>query len=174
MSPARAYSLPLELRSELAQPLGRVFGPEETGGAEFKKLARESPMVVTVGDRVTETLAVVRTPEVQVVDGVERRQKRELPEVPFARLIKVKNPAGSVTASAIDGMKRAFTGRKPVRVQVEGEEDLMAMLAIAMAPIAALVFYGQPGVGVVAVKANAVSKSRNRALLARMGIKGIH
>jgi uncharacterized protein (UPF0218 family) len=173
LSPSRVYNLPVELRSTLAEPLGRVFGPEEVKGAEFAKLAKESPMVITVGDRVTETLAAFRTPEVQVVDGVERRQKRELPEVPFARLVRVRNPAGTVTASAIEGMTKAFTGKKPVRVHVEGEEDLMAMLAIAMAPVSAMVFYGQPGVGVVAVKANAISKSRNRALLAKMGIKGI-
>jgi len=36
-----------------------------------------------------------------------------------------------------------------------------------------MVYYGQPGVGVVAVKANAVSKSRNRAILAEMGIKDL-
>lgn len=171
----RAYRLPVELRPKLAEPLGRVYSAEETQGKEFRVLARGAPMVVTVGDRVTETLELLgRTPDVQVVDGVERRQARELPNVPFARLLKVGNPAGSLTAAAIEGMKKAFVGKKPVRVQVEGEEDLMAILAIAMAPISSMVFYGQPGVGVVAVKANAISKGRNRAVLAKMGIKSIH
>jgi len=55
-------------------------------------------------------------------------------------------------------------------VQVDGEEDLMAMLAIAMAPVFAMVFYGQPGVGVVAVRTDATAKARNRAILAKMGI----
>ncbi len=171
----RVYRLPEGLRSRLAQPLGQVFSAEEAAGPEFAKMAREAPMVVTVGDRVTDTLGEAgRTPDVQVVDGVERRSRRELPNVPYARLVKVRNPAGTLTNSAITGVRRAFLGRKPVRVQVDGEEDLMAMLAIAMAPVSALVFYGQPGVGVVAVKANAVSKSRNRAMLAKMGVKGIH
>ena len=71
-------------------------------------------------------------------------------------------------------MKKAFLGRIPARVMVEGDEDLMAMLAIAMAPVSAMVFYGQPGVGVVAVKANAVSKSKNREILSQMGIRSIH
>jgi hypothetical protein len=132
-------------------------------------------MVIAVGDRVTETLGNIgRTPDVQVVDGVERRAAREFPNVPYARLIRVRNPAGTLTAAAITGMKKAFLGKKPVRVQVEGEEDLMAMLAIAMAPVSALVIYGQPGVGVVAVKTNAVAKARNRVILAEMGIVGIH
>lgn len=171
----RVYRLPEELRSTLAQPLGRVFPGEEVFGPEFGEVVRQAPMVVTVGDRVTDTLgAMGRTPDVQVVDGVERRSRRELPNVPYARLLEVKNPAGTLTDGAIRGVKSAFLGKKPVRVKVEGEEDLMAMLAIAMAPVSAMVFYGQPGVGVVAVKANAISKSRNRAMLAKMGIRAIH
>jgi GTP-dependent dephospho-CoA kinase len=171
----RAYRLPEELRSRLAKPLGRVFTGDEATGIEFENLARKAPMVVTVGDRVTETLGKLgRTPEVQVVDGFERRSRRTPPKVPYARLVKVRNPAGTLTVEAIEGMKKAFEGSKPVRVLVDGEEDLMAMLAIAMAPVSALVFYGQPGVGVVAVKANALSKARNRAILAKMGISVIH
>jgi uncharacterized protein (UPF0218 family) len=131
-------------------------------------------MIVTVGDRVTETLwALGRTPEIQVVDGMERRKRREPPKAPYARLIRVKNPAGTLTHEVIEGMRKAFGGKKPVRVLVEGEEDLVALLAIAMAPVSAVVFYGQPGEGVVAVKANAFAKSRNRGILAKMGIAGI-
>lgn len=171
----RAYRLPEDLRPTLAQPLGQVFTEEKVRAAGFEKLVRDAPMVVAVGDRVTETLgAMGRTPDVQVVDGAERRRRRELPNVPYARLVTVKNPAGFLTDEAITGVKSAFLGKKPVRVMVEGEEDLMAMLAIAMAPVSAIVFYGQPGVGVVAVRSNAVSKSRNRAILAKMGIEGIH
>ena len=170
----RVFRLPEALRPTLAEPMGRVFTAEEVGGREFRRLAKGTPMVITVGDRVTDTLEESgRTPDVQVVDGVERRGRRGLPKVPFARLVKVKNPAGMLTGAAMDGMKKAFAGKKPVRVQVEGEEDLMAMLAISMAPVSAVVFYGQPGVGVVAVKANALSKSRNRAILAKMGIRDI-
>ena len=172
---SRSYRLPDVLRPTLAQPLGQVFSAEEARGPEFEGLVKSSPMAITVGDRVTETLGQMgRVPDVQVVDGVERRVARGVPEVPYARLLKVKNPPGNLTAEAIAGMKKAFVGKKPVRVMVEGEEDLMAMLAIAMAPVSATVFYGQPGVGVVAVKANAVSKSRNRVILAKMGIKGLH
>ena len=169
------YRLPEELRTRLAAPMGTVYSSEEAKGPEFEKLVKSAAMTITVGDRVTDTLgAMGRTPEVQVVDGVERRVKRAVPTVPYARLIRVKNPAGMLTEGAIEGMKKAYLGRKPVWIQVDGEEDLMAMLAIAMAPVSAVVFYGQPGVGVVAVKADAIAKSRNRAILAQMGIKDIH
>jgi len=168
------YRLPEELRPKLAKPIGRVFAGEEVDGPEFSRLIREAPMVVTVGDRVTETLGDLgRTPDVQVVDGVERRAKRKPPDVLYARLLNARNPAGTLTAEAIEATREAFEGKKPVRIMVNGEEDLMAMLAIAMAPVAAVVFYGQPGVGVVAVRANAATKSRNRAILAKMGIRDV-
>jgi GTP-dependent dephospho-CoA kinase len=170
----RVYRLPEEMRAKLASPLGRVYSAEETSGDEFASLTRQSMMVITVGDRVTQTLGELgRTPEVQVVDGVERRSKRDPPKLPYRRLIRVKNPAGTLTLEAIEGVRKAFEGPKPVRILVDGEEDLIAMLAVAMAPISSMVFYGQPGVGVVGVKVNAMSKSRNRALLAQMGIKGL-
>jgi len=171
----RTYRLPEDIRTRLAAPLGTVYSAQEAKGPDFERLVRTSAMAITVGDRVTDTLgAMGRTPEVQVVDGVERRVVRAVPTVPYARLIRIKNPAGMLTEEAIAGMKSAFLGKKPVRVQVEGEEDLMAILAIAMAPVSATVFYGQPGIGVVVVRADAVAKSRNRAILSQMGIKGIH
>ena len=170
----RVYRLPEELRSKLAEPMGKVFDAEGAKGEGFARLAKSSRMVITVGDRVADTLeSIGRTPDIHVVDGIERRGRRELPDVPFERLVKVKNPAGTLTEDAIKGMRKAFTGRMPARVLVDGEEDLMAMLAIAMAPSGAVVFYGQPKVGVVAVKAGAASRARNRSILAKMGIEGI-
>ena len=170
----RVYTLPEELRPILAKPLGRVFDSEQAKSSDFARLAKISPMVITVGDRVADTLeASGRTPDVHVIDGVERRSRRELPDVPFKRLVKVRNPAGTLTPEAIKGMRSAFTGKMPARVLVDGEEDLLAMVAIAMAPSGVVVFYGQPGVGVVAVKVDTVSRARNRSILAKMGIRGL-
>ena len=170
----RVFRLPEGMRQKLARPLGRVFRGEEVNGPDFERLVSGSNMVITVGDRVTDTVGELgRTPDVQVVDGVERRKRREPPKVPYSRLVVVENPAGTLTQGAIDGMREAFGGSKPVRVLVEGEEDLMTMLAVAMAPVSAVAFYGQPGEGVVAIRADGVTKSRNREILAEMGIKGI-
>ena len=171
---SRVYRLPQGLRSELARPLGKVFDAEQAKGSAFARLAKSASVVVTVGDRVTDTLELAgRTPDVHVIDGVERRSRRELPDVPYDRLVMVRNPPGVLTQEAIDGVREAFAGRSPVRVQVDGEEDLMAMLAIVMAPVGAVVFYGQPKVGVVAVKVDAASKARSRSILAKMGIERI-
>jgi hypothetical protein len=171
----KVYRLPKDLRARLARPIGRLFSAEEVKGRSFAEVVREAPMVITVGDRVTETLgAQGRVPDVQVVDSRENRKERTPPGVPYARRIEVENPPGTITESAIDGIRKALWGQKPARVAVKGEEDLLALPVIALAPVSALVFYGQPGEGVVAVRADAESKSRIKAILAEIGIPEIH
>ena len=167
----RVYRLPEKLRSTLAKPLGRLYSEAELESSGFKDIVDGSPMVVTVGDRVTETVWWAgRLPDVQVIDSRERRRDRELPAVPYVRLVNVKNPAGTLTSEAINGIREAFEGKKPVRVLVDGEEDLLAIPVIALCPLSATVFYGQPGEEVVAVKVSADTKSRNRTILAEIGI----
>ncbi|MGA2663701.1 MAG: DUF359 domain-containing protein [Nitrososphaerales archaeon] len=131
---------------------------------------RSSPLVVSVGDRVTETLhALGRTPDVQVVDRVERRVRRSAPDVPFATQIRARNPAGSITEGAVVAVGRAIGGRKPARVLVDGEEDLLAIPAIESAPLGATVYYGQPGVGVVLVVVDERARRSASRIMASMG-----
>ena len=167
----RAYDLPESMRSRLAKPLGRLYTSAEVESPAFQRLLKKSSMVITVGDRVTEIIGEMgRTPDVQVVDGKERRENRTPPAVPYARLVRATNPPGKLTTSTISAVRSAFRGRMPVRLLVEGEEDLVAIPVIALAPVSAIVFYGQPGKGMVAVRSDARSKARSRAVLARMGI----
>jgi hypothetical protein len=154
--------------------MGRLFSAEKVKSQSFAKVVREAPMVITVGDRVTETLgAQGRVPDVQVVDSRENRKERAPPAVVYARKIEVGNPPGTITEGAIEGIREALQGQKPARVAVEGEEDLLALPVIALAPVSAVIFYGQPGQGIVVVRADAESKSRNRAILAEIGISEI-
>ena len=170
----KVHRLPEGLRTELARPVGRLFSAREVKSQSFADVVREAPMVITVGDRVTETLgAQGRVPDVQVVDSRENRKARAPPDVAYARRIEVENPPATITEAAIEGIKEALRGQKPVRVAVVGEEDLLAIPVIVLAPMSALIFYGQPGEGIVVVRADAESKSRNKAILAEIGISEI-
>ena len=124
--------------------------------------------MITVGDRVTETMqALGRTPDVQVVDEVERRVRRQAPDVPYVRLFMALNPAGSITFDAVVAIERALAGDKPARVLIQGEEDLLAIPAIVLAPEGSSLFYGQPGQGVVMVTVDARARaSAERHMLA--------
>src|SRR5712692_8741652 len=101
--------------------MGRFFTPEEVTSSQFRKSFEDATLVITVGDRVTETIhAIGRTPDVQVVDGRERREERREPDTPFKKLIEVSNPAGSLTSLAISAARRSFRERhKPVRILVK-------------------------------------------------------
>ncbi len=169
----REYLLPERLRKTLARPLGRLFTVEEIASGELSDSIARASFVVTVGDKVTETSAKMgRAPDVQIVDGRENRKARKPPVVSHAVLVKVSNPPGTITEEAIGAIRTAFAGKKPARVLVDGEEDLLAIPAVLFAPLGASVYYGQPGEGVVLVRSDSRSKSRSRALMAEMGIQG--
>ena len=164
------YILDSSLRRKLKRPLGRLFNPVEVKGDEFLALLAESPFVVTVGDRVTETMQETtgRSPDVFVVDGLERRKKREVPRIAHASVLKAKNPAGGLTRQAMATMKRAMGGERPAMVLIDGEEDLLAIPAIIEAPLGALVIYGQPLEGIVAIMVDESSKKSARQTLLKM------
>jgi len=153
----------------LAKPAGRLFVADDLGKPAFTKAVIASHEVVSVGDRVTETLASMgRVPDVQIVDGKENRIERTTPSVRHIRTIRAENPPGTITIEAMKAVQEAFKGNKPARVLVVGEEDLLAIPAIIFAPISSAVFYGQPGAGIVMVRVTKVAKIRNRKYLASM------
>jgi hypothetical protein len=164
------YRLPEEMRAELAKPLGRLFKPNEISSQAFVATVKQAAFVVTVGDRVTETFGKTgRTPDVMIVDSMENRKPRQPPDVSFVSNYVADNPPATITESALKAIKDAFAGPKPARVLVVGEEDLLAIPAIVLAPDSASVFYGQPGQGIVLVKADQAAKARSGAILRRMG-----
>jgi hypothetical protein len=158
------------LRRKLKKPLGRLFPAVDVRGEEFLALVAGASFVVTVGDRVTETIQETtgRSPDVFVVDGMERRSAREIPHIAHGSTLKAKNPAGHITKAALGAMKRAFAGEKPVMVLIDGEEDLLTIPAVIEAPLGALVLYGQPLEGVVAVAVDERSKAGARKIFQQM------
>jgi hypothetical protein len=157
------------LRRRLKKPVGTLYLPRQLKSGKFLTSLRTSPLVITVGDRVTESLqALGRTPDVQVVDEVERRVRRQAPDVPYVTLFRAQNPAGAITFEAVRAIAGALAGKKPARVLIDGEEDLLAITAIEAAPLGSLLCYGQPGIGVVAVVIDERAKSSAGRILAAM------
>jgi len=165
--PWRNRRLPDAMRAELQQPMGPVL----SGPAAFEGV-RNAAKVVTVGDACTLDLAARgRIPDVAVVDFKTKREK----DVSVARLatigdtvLRVVNPAGTLTRDAWLALDEAFKSASRVRIEVLGEEDLTALAAIDLAPEGTSVLYGQPDAGVVLVRADAAAKARVRDILGRM------
>ena len=167
------YRLPEAMRAELAKPLGRLFRPADISGPSFRHAVNHSSFVVTVGDRVTETVGGLgKIPDVQIVDSRENRKPRAPPDVSFVTGYEVDNPAGGISADAVESVREVLATKKPARLLVTGEEDLLAIPAIIFAPEGASLFYGQPGQGIVIVTVDEAAKLRSRAILKRMGFPG--
>ena len=160
--------LPDSLRDYLRWPMGPVVHGENV----LPTIGRASP-VVTVGDFCTlDLLARGRTPDVCVVDFKTKRQEdpelREALQRIDAKVFRLTNPTATITPDAWRVVSEAFKSKERVRVEVRGEEDLLALVCIALAPPSAAVLYGLPSQGVVVVRADEAAKSRVLDVLRRM------
>lgn len=145
-----------KLRKELKFPLGLLISGsfEETSKAVKRLIEKQKPVkTISVGDVVSETL--IRSdvyPDVLVVDNKVLREPVKSIEVEVNRTLCLKNPAGVLTEEAWVVMREALEQEGVTRIMVDGEEDLFTMVAVLCAPKGSLIFYGQPGRGMVAVK----------------------
>ncbi len=160
--------LPDSLREYLRWPMGALVH----GADILPTIGRASP-VVTVGDFCTlDLIARGRTPDICLVDFKTKRQEdpelREAFARTDARVMRVTNPAATLTSDAWRVVSEAFKSEQRVRVEVRGEEDLLALVAIALAPPSAAVLYGLPSQGVVVVRADEAAKNRVLDILRRM------
>jgi len=149
-----------KLRVRLKRPLGQFFPDMATAVEHLRKL--RPTKLITIGDVVTARfIAAGIRPDVAVVDFLVMREpdKEDLKariDSLDAKVVHVRNPAGTLTP----GMREAFANAKPpLKIIVEGEEDLAAIPAVLSAPQGSVVVYGQPGEGVVLVK---VTESKRR------------
>ena len=146
--------LPENLRDQFKLPLGNLINDTDPEKNEIiKKISSESS-VITVGDRTTEVLLNLGLiPYIQVVDGLEKRNKRSIPKIETINTeLTCNNPAGEITDEAISTIKKAFSSEPHVRIIVNGEEDLLVLPICMNAPDGFIVMYGQPNEGLVIVQ----------------------
>ncbi len=175
------YGLPDSLRESLRQPFG-VLIPDSQVNKESvsSKLAGRNKIIVAVGDRTTERMRQMQLhTNLEIVDNLEKRQRRnETPARNNAkeREFNVNNPAGSLTDESLQAVISSLDliqsePKKTVRINVEGEEDLMTLPVLAFFPEQTIVLYGQPDEGLVIVGAIGDAKDLARKTLKAMGIR---
>ncbi len=160
--------LPDSLREFLRWPMG----PLVHGAAVLPAIGNASP-VVTVGDFCTlDLVARGRSPDICLVDFKTKRQEdpelRDALQRVGSKVLRLTNPAATIMPDAWRVVSEAFKADERVRVEVRGEEDLLALVCIALAPESAAVLYGLPSQGVVVVKADPAAKAKVRDVLRRM------
>ena len=158
--------LPDSLRDQLKIPLGILLPESQADKINIQKHLSENPYVITVGDRTTEKMMEFGLiPSLQIIDSQEKREKREPPKLSNATELNVENPAAEITSQSIEIIKKAFTMQPPVRLSVNGEEDLLVIPVCVYAPENAIVLYGQPNEGLVIVKITPEIRNKTQKLL---------
>lgn len=165
-------SLTPQLRKKLKKPLGILIrgSLEETISILRTLIEKEKPAkLVTVGDQVSQDLTNHSLlPDVLIVDNKIMRKEITPVSATADQVINVKNPPGTITDEAWLAAEKAIRGSQRTKIVVEGEEDLLTLVAILTVPENSLVLYGQPSKGVVVVKATAEMKLKAREIVEAM------
>jgi len=169
---AIAYSLTPELRIKLKKPIGTLIQGSFTETMKrFKDMMeKEKPAaIISVGDTVSKNLAENRVyPQLSIVDN--RVMRRSVQPIPLTaeKIIHIKNPPGTITEEAISAIQEALKSKCCVKIVVDGEEDLLTLIAVLHALENSFVVYGQPYKGVVVVKVTPEKKAEVAGILKAM------
>ena len=163
--------LPESLRVLLKKPLGALV-TEDVLKEEIQK--QKPRTIIAVGDGVTRTLMRLEIPaNLYIIDGKIQREN-VVSLRPTTRIMTLENPAGTLNLQAFNLIQEALKD-PPVTLKVEGEEDLLTLVAISKGPNGSIVIYGQPPInqpneGVVLVKVNSEKKKFVRNIIERMDV----
>ena len=154
----------------MKNPLGVLLPEKETTKEKIQTFIKENTFVITVGDRTTEKMmAFDLIPSLQIIDGQEKRVKRNLPQNQnFSTVLRCDNPAAEITFQSIEIIKKGFKSKTPVRIIVNGEEDLLVLPVCIFAPENSIVLYGQPNEGLVIVEVTPEIRNKTQKLLELM------
>ncbi len=151
--------LPDTLRETLGEPLGEVVANLE----ELHKLIGDAHPLIAVGDVISESLVAAGHPAgVSIIDFKTRRHPTQtlLP----LHIKRYKNKHGTIAHRSVvayqDAITRYLSDNIPQTVVIDGEEDLLALPAILLAPLGAVVVYGQYDLGIVVNKVSESLKER--------------
>ena len=145
--------LPDDLRDQLKNPLGNLISDNDPNRENIIKKNSAESIIITVGDRTTENmLQLGLKPQVQIIDGLEKRDQCLVPADDTVNTkLSCRNPPGEITEESIQVIQKAFSCEPPVRITVDGEEDLLVIPVCIYAPENSVVMYGQPNEGLVIV-----------------------
>ena len=143
--------LPKNLRNELKIPLGKLILNSSSEKENYIRSVYSEKVVITVGDATSELLlGMGLTPLLHIVDGQEKREKRSPPLADSANTeLTVKNNPGELSSESFNLIKNIFQQKPPIRLLVDGEEDLLVLPVCLFAPENSVVMYGQPNEGLV-------------------------
>ena len=162
--------LPEDLRDQLKNPLGNLIKDNDPNKENILKKIYAESIIITVGDKTTEIMVQLGLrPQIQIIDGLEKRNQRTVPvDDAINTKLSCKNPPGEITEESIQVIKKAFSSEPPVRIVVDGEEDLLVIPVCISAPENSIVMYGQPSEGLVIVQITPEIRAKVQKILDAM------
>jgi hypothetical protein len=155
----QTYFLPKKLKPELRKIWGTpIFGKKKEVKEKFEKILKKGKFkkVITVGDYCSLNLPS----DAKIFDGkIKRRKIKKI--LPYS--FKVRNPKGTIQKEVWQIIKRAIRENK--NVFVEGEEDLLVIPSVLLAPKNSLVVYGFPKKGICLIEVSPMVKKDFKELL---------
>ena len=160
------------LREKLKAPLGLLIqGSSDETMQKLKELIEKysPPIVISVGDAVSDNIIKHNISlQVLIVDNKIMRASIKPILAGADRTLHLKNPAGTLTEEAWAVTRNALSGKGRTKVLVDGEEDLLTLVALLCAPKNSLVIYGQPREGIVVVKVTEKTREKIRSIVDAM------
>jgi cytidyltransferase-like protein len=180
-------SLNPTVESSLKTPFGELIEGDENDPTiamrlVLDKISDAKGPIIAVGDVTVKTLQDMNRPaDIALIDGMTKRVKWEqasdINKDLYDYVLRCQNPAGCITPELYDACSEALTkfgynqdeeNTESTLIIVDGEEDLAPLIIHPLAPLGAVILYGQPGRGVVIRLTDLDSKSRCRDLLESM------
>jgi GTP-dependent dephospho-CoA kinase len=170
-----AFKLTPALRDTLKTPFGKLYrGKGDECLRSIVKSLKSPTKIISIGDVTTYYLLKAGiVPDMCIVDDMTMRlpvdhEVRKGTAHESFKDVSVKNPPGVITRELIDAIKNNMNSSKPVRIFVDGEEDLAVIPACEYAPVGSVVLYGQPNEGVVVVNVTEDKKHETLSLMEQM------
>lgn len=148
------FKLKKEFIDDFREPFGKLVKNKKELKKELKKLKWKK--LVCVGD--FSSLAAREAgfiPDISIVDGKIERKKIEKKlgdKIKAPIILKAKNPAGAITKDSWEAVKLSFCYNLPVKIIIQGEEDLLLLPACFFAPRESVIIYGLWNKGGVIIK----------------------
>lgn len=169
-----------KIRQELKTPVGLIIPDSEVTKQKIAPFVAAAALTVAVGDRTTDRFQEFGfSPSLEIVDSLEKRVRRQVPRVidrDRRVILSALNPPGYISHDSLEkisvALKLILLLKEVVRLEISGEEDLLALPVIAFFPQRTATFYGQPNVGMVVVTSDD-SRKRSRTVLGLMGIDAL-
>ncbi|MCL4354265.1 pantetheine-phosphate adenylyltransferase [Patescibacteria group bacterium] len=156
--------LPVDLRKILKTPFGKVI----------RNLGNNYPeLLFSVGDITTKNLIEASIkPLLSVIDFKVERKKTfsNIKQLGFKgneKTISIDNPAGMISKNLflnLDKIMSNLSKENPILI-INGEDDLAVLPIVIFSPLQSIIFYGQPGKGMVKVIVSETIKNKAYLLL---------